>query len=116
MSYDINISREWLEKWIDLEDDCEVGAGCPEILTPENTAACKVLAEWREAPHSLLYCVRLQPFDVIHEHLGSIKQRADGRWNWWRWKSRYHEWSVGRGQGVALTEEEAKAKVLEGWK
>jgi hypothetical protein len=47
------------------------------------------------------------------EHLGAVKPRRDGRWNWWRWQSRFHRWKT--GQGVADSQEAAQKKVLEGW-
>ena len=108
----IDITKEWLEKRADLEDDCEVGAG--GLCTPWNTLACRKIATWDKFGKAQAYRVRLEESDTIVEHLGMVKLRADGRWGWWRAKSKYHEgWTM--GQGVALTEEEAKAKVLEGW-
>ena len=77
------------------------------------TIACKATDEWMKCAHSWVYCVSAQSPSVIYEHLGSIKKRADWTWIWWRWKSRFHEWTP--GQGEALTKEEATAKVMEGW-
>ncbi len=78
------------------------------------TMAGKASDEWKKCAHSWVYCVIVQSSSVIYEHIGSIKKRAaDGQWLWWRWKSRFHEWTA--GQGVALTKKEAKAKVMEGW-
>lgn len=49
----------------------------------------------------------------IYEHLGAIQRRRDGRWNWWRWKSKFHKWQT--GQGVAASEVGAQLMLLEGW-
>ena len=83
------------------------------LFTPENTEASKTIATWKSFGNNIVYQVRLEPNNRIHEHLGTIKLRADGRWNWRRMRTKFHKWAT--GQGVALTEKEAKAKVLEGW-
>ena len=59
------------------------------------------------------YRVPLWPGGTMCEHLGIVKPRADGRWNWWRKPSQFHTWHP--GQGVAATRQEAKAHVEEGW-
>jgi hypothetical protein len=97
------------------------------LLTPENTLACREQAEWtvigaKYGVRSLLprraYRVPIELHDgpgwPIVERLGAVKPRGDGRWSWWRWRSKFHKgWET--GQGVVATEELAKAKVLEGW-
>jgi hypothetical protein len=49
------------------------------------------------------------------EHLGAIKERSDGRWNWWRMKSDYHRTWIGPNQGVADYKVFAMDEVLLGW-
>ncbi|MHC4296520.1 MAG: hypothetical protein ACYS7Y_04405 [Planctomycetota bacterium] len=53
----------------------------------------------------------------MHEVLGAVKQRGDGRWTWWRWRSRYHskKWTHAPAEGVEMTQELATAKVEKGW-
>ena len=84
-----------------------------KLFTPENTLACREKAGWDTFLRSIRYRVQIGHDVAMVEHLGAVKYRADGRWNWWRWQSRYHEWKP--GQGVAATVEAAKARVLEGW-
>jgi hypothetical protein len=62
------------------------------------------------------YRVKISDGCGLHEVLGAVGQRADGRWNWWRWKSHFHkDWS-GLKQGVSPSPEQAVAKVGEGWR
>ncbi len=87
----------------------------------QNTVTCRKKTHWDywgtsvkyrvpgEIDENIDYSVSAQ----LSEYLGAVKLRADGRWDWWRWKSKFHKWST--GQGVAATEDEAKVKVLEGW-
>jgi hypothetical protein len=49
------------------------------------------------------------------EHLGVIKERSDGRWDWWRKESVFHSTWVGPDQGVADSQGAAEMRVLEGW-
>jgi len=81
----------------------------PALLTPENTALCRRLAIWQNG----YYRVDIHAGGDIIERLGSVSLRADTRWNWWRWKSRYHQWNI--GQGVCDSKQQAKDRVLEGW-
>ena len=83
-----------------------------------DTRACRRAATWGtykrttyRVPIHPDFCQRAM---LMVEHLGAVQVRADGRWNWWRWKSKYHEWSV--GQGVVNTKTLAIAEVLKGWK
>ena len=59
------------------------------------------------------YRIPISPGGTICEHLGIVKPRADGRWNWWRKPSQFHKWNP--GQGVVATRQEAMAHVEEGW-
>ena len=63
----------------------------------------------------VIYKMPIKVRSKITEHLGAIKLRKDGRWNWWRWTSDFHkEWS-GYAQGVADHKSLAIEKVEEGW-
>jgi len=79
----------------------------------------KQQAKWVEVGkliYKLTKIVYMVPFDHTcgwTEHLGAMKLRHDGRWDWWRLQSKFHKWAT--GQGVADDEEAAKARVLEGW-
>lgn len=65
-------------------------------------------------PH-VVYVVPIKVRGRITEHLGAIKLRVDGRWNWWRWTSDFHkEWS-GYAQGVVGAKQDAITIVEEGW-
>jgi plasmid maintenance system antidote protein VapI len=65
-------------------------------------------------PH-VVYVVPIKVGVRITEHLGAIKLRADGRWDWWRWSSDFHkEWS-GHAQGVVGAKADAITIVEEGW-
>lgn len=61
----------------------------------------------------ITYTVPLYLTIMLTEHLGAVQERADGRWNWWRYKAHFFKWQT--GQGVSPNEEQAMAKVLEGW-
>lgn len=65
-------------------------------------------------PH-VVYVVPIKVGVRIVEHLGAIKFRTDGRWNWWRWTSNSNkEWS-GYAQGVVGAKADAITIVEEGW-
>lgn len=53
----------------------------------------------------------------MHTVLGAVKERADGRWTWWRWRSKYHSksWTHAPAEGVQATKELAIAEVEKGW-
>jgi hypothetical protein len=62
-----------------------------------------------------VYRIPISSTCSIIEHLGAVKERNDSRWNWWRFKSTFHQdWNAG-GQGVAASKEAAMMRVLEGW-
>jgi hypothetical protein len=83
-------------------------------MSMTNTEKCRVKAEWRQCGNRLVYRLPCTPDTIIVEHLGGVKERGDGRWDWWRWKSDFHhQWMV--GQGVALSQGAAEMCVLEGW-
>lgn len=63
----------------------------------------------------VVYRVPILPDNTIVEHLGEVKERTDGRWNWWRKRSKYHKNWNGEGQGVAANQGAAEMRVLEGW-
>ncbi|MHC4300919.1 MAG: hypothetical protein ACYS7Y_26900 [Planctomycetota bacterium] len=61
-----------------------------------------------------VYSVPIRPGDDMVEQLGVVKERSDGRFDWWRRESKWHRWD-GDAQGVADTREEGMNHVLEGW-
>ena len=61
------------------------------------------------------YQVPITEDTKIHETLGKIKRKNDGRWEWWRWSSQFHKNWKGSAQGVTLTKEGAEAQILAGW-
>lgn len=67
---------------------------------------------WQERKDRTDYRVPILDATKLVEILGAVKLRSDGRWNWWRWKSRFHKWST--GQGVEENKEAAMKCVLEG--
>jgi hypothetical protein len=68
--------------------------------------------KWMRLGSRQVYRVPIMPNCRIVEHLGAVKPRRDGRWNWWAWPSRFHkEWQGANNQGVATGEQEAKRKV-----
>lgn len=86
-----------------------------------NTPACRIEASWmrlgsidKKLPR-IVYRVPCMPGTKTVEHLGAIKYRADGRWNWWRKESKYHRTWVGPCQGVANNRGSAEMRVLDGW-
>ncbi len=68
---------------------------------------------WVKSNSSYLYRIPIRPGYLLCEHLGIVKPRGDGRWNWWRKPSQFHKWDT--GQGVATTKQEAMEWVEEGW-
>jgi len=90
-----------------------------------DTQRCKVRADWSKvgtAVYTLpkfVYRIPCTPDTDIVEQLGAIKERNDGRWNWWRSESKFHQsWHTNFGginQGVARTQGEAEVRVLGGW-
>ncbi len=84
------------------------------------TNPCRVKASWMPigTPIYKIPIVYRVPYTLdsqIVEHLGAIKERNDGRWNWWRKRSNYHKSWNGEGQGVADSRGAAELRVLEGW-
>lgn len=73
--------------------------------------ALKVAAKFNAQGY---YNVPIFENSCIHECLGRVLQKNDGRWEWWRWPAHFSSWN-GQGQGVCLTREEAEAKVVGGW-
>ena len=73
---------------------------------------CQLHANWVPIGGSIVYCVPQARTSFV-EHLGGIKKRSDGRWDWWRYDSIEHKWRVGRG--VADTKAWAQIEVLRGW-
>ncbi len=70
---------------------------------------------WAQSPkdNSYRYRIPIRPGGSICEHLGIVKPRDDGRWDWWRKPSQFQRWDP--GQGVAATKQEAVDYVEEGW-
>ncbi len=84
-----------------------------------NTQECQVQAYWkhfgnRRLPKSI-YCIPCRPGGWVVDHIGAVKERNDGRWNWWRWPSNFHKTWNGEGQGVAASKYAAMLQVLDGW-
>jgi hypothetical protein len=86
-----------------------------------NTPACRLKANWMQMGTMVYklpkfaYRVPITPTTKMVEHLGIIKERSDGRWNWWRRKSAAHRTWLGPAQGVAVSQGAAEMRVLEGW-
>lgn len=82
---------------------------------------CRKEATWMQIGKSVyrlpkfVYRIPIRPGTWCVEHLGAIKERSDGRWDWWRFKSTFHKSWNGEGQGVALSQGAAELRVLEGW-
>ena len=81
---------------------------------------CQMKANWTQIGKTVYtlpkfaYRVPVTPETRYVEHLGAVKGRSDGRWDWWRFKSTFHkDWIT--GQGVADTKAWAQIRVLEGW-
>ena len=93
--------------------------------TMTDTQKCRVKAAWSQIGKyafrlpKFTYNIPCMPEYDMYESLGAIKERNDGRWNWWRSKSRYHKsWNEnfgGADQGVAANQGAAEMRVLEGW-
>jgi hypothetical protein len=85
-----------------------------------NTEQCRIKAAWRQIGKGVyklpkfVYRVPVTPKTRMVEHLGAVKERADGRWDWWRFRSKWHKNWQGEGQGVALSLGAAEMRVLEG--
>lgn len=64
-----------------------------------------------------VYQVPISKTGSIHENLGCVRKRNDSRWEWKRWKSKFHGkiWNGNNQQGVCKTQGEARSKLLEGW-
>jgi len=61
------------------------------------------------------YNVIIPSCKTIHETLGIIKSRKDGRWNWFRKKTDiFKDWDS-EGQGVVKTLREAIEEMYQGW-
>jgi hypothetical protein len=69
---------------------------------------------WITIAKKTIYRVPVQPGSIMTEHLGAMKLRTDGRWDWWRWPSRYHEWNA-PAQGVVDDEDSARLRIMDGW-
>ena len=85
------------------------------------TQQCRAESSWKKVGELVfklpkyVYRVPCIPGSKMVDHLGAIKERADGRWNWWRFTSNYHPtWSV-EGQGVTDSQVGAMDEVLLGW-
>lgn len=85
------------------------------------TQRCRVKSSWKQvgkATYKLpvfVYRVPILPGTRCVEHLGKVKERSDGRWDWWRKRSNYHKNWNGEGQGVERSRGNAEVRVLEGW-
>lgn len=74
-------------------------------MTP--TEQCRLKARWQRSGETVYYRPRFiygLPCAMrslwLFEYPGSVQLRADCRWTWWRWKSKWHKgWTP--GQGVA---------------
>ena len=78
------------------------------------TEQCRAKAKRGQCGSRIIYWLPCYPTSFMVEHLGAIKERGDGRWDWWRWKSKFHTlWMT--DQGVALSQGAAELRVLEGW-
>jgi hypothetical protein len=74
------------------------------------------MASWSTYGKRKVYRVPIDDSFLIVEHLGAVKKRKDGRYDWWRWPSRFHPtWDKQARQGVVDTEEGAMEIVLKGW-
>ncbi len=86
-----------------------------------STQQCRVLARWKPIGKyvyklpKFIYRVPCMLGNRVVEHLGAVKKRSDGRWNWWRFESKYHLTWKGESQGVADNQGTAEMRVLEGW-
>jgi len=85
-----------------------------------NTQRCRAHDSWKQVGTTIytlskfVYRVPCISDTRIVEQLGAVKKRSDGRWNWWRFKSKFHKsWSS--DQGVANNQGAAEMRVLDGW-
>jgi len=79
-----------------------------------NNLAGQLFKALFDHPH-VVYVVPIKIDMRMIEHLGAIKLRADGRWNWWRWTSDFHKEWGGHAQGVVGAKQDAITIVEEGW-
>ena len=94
-------------------------------MTQTMTEDCKAKAAWSQIGKyfyklpKFVYQVPCMPEYDMYEGLGAVKEKTDGRWNWWRNKSRYHKsWNENFGgvdQGVAASQGAAEMRVLVSW-
>ncbi len=71
-------------------------------------------ARWSQAKNRMHYLVKARKNFTLHEKLGQVWKKNDGRWTWVRHKSQYQSgWK--KGQGVARSETEARLQVEKGW-
>lgn len=88
-----------------------------------DTQKCRVKAAWskigRDTLPKFVYRIPCTPATNMVEHLGAVKEKTDGRWYWWRFRSNFHKsWNENFGdvdQGVAANQGAAEMRVLEGW-
>ena len=61
------------------------------------------------------FCKNIRPNVKIHERLGRIKKKNDGRYEWTKFKCQFHkDWNIfDKNQGVENTEEEALNKLFD---
>ncbi len=75
--------------------------------------------EFKEFNKKIHYNVPITQSISIHETLGVIKLKNDGRFEWTRKKSDLHKnWNHlinGKQQGVCDFEQDGRDKILEGW-
>jgi len=71
-------------------------------------------AQWSQVKNRIHYLVKARKGFTLHEKLGQVWKKNDGRWAWVRHKSRYQgDWK--EGQGVVQSETEAQLQVEKGW-
>jgi len=86
-----------------------------------DTEKCQANASWVQIGKSVytlpkfVYRIPCTPNTKMVDHIGAVKERSDGRWDWWRMRTNWHPSWNGEGQGVAVSMVDAKLKVLEGW-
>jgi hypothetical protein len=86
-----------------------------------DTQQCRAEAAWRQIGTQVyklpkyVYRIPCMPGGKVVDHIGAIKERNDGRWNWWRMRTNFHPTWNGEGQGVADSRGAAEMRVLEGW-
>jgi len=75
-------------------------------------------AEFIESNNKIKYKVPIRTGSRIHEILGEIKKKNDGRYNWFLIPSTFHKhtWNVEKHkQGVSKTLDEAKTILTSCW-